>query len=142
MLWQPAYMHKLNFDRNNFLLEIIKIKDQAQTLMNIHLYVLLFKGWNVYKGLYVWNLACNFQQQLKGRGWVRYSVMAKGRNFYFWVLIPMDVFDLNTQKLLQKTKNVCDKYFSNNLFYEWGYSGSYFETLRVHSFGIRSLRSW
>lgn len=36
-------MHKLNFDRNNFPLEIIKIKAQAQTLMNIHLYVLLFK---------------------------------------------------------------------------------------------------
>ena len=35
MLWQPAYMHKLNFDRNNFLLEIIKIKGQAQTLMNM-----------------------------------------------------------------------------------------------------------
>ena len=33
MLWQPAYMHKLNFDRNNFLLEIIKIKGHAQTLM-------------------------------------------------------------------------------------------------------------
>ena len=25
----------------------------------------------------------------------------------------MDVFDFNTQKLLQKTKNVCEKYFSN-----------------------------
>ena len=25
----------------------------------------------------------------------------------------MDVFDLNTQKLLQKTKNICEKYFSN-----------------------------
>ena len=39
MLWQPAYMHKLklNFDRNNFLLEIIKIKGQAQTLMNMQL---------------------------------------------------------------------------------------------------------
>ena len=138
MLWQPAYMHKLNFDRNNFLLEIIKIKGQAQTLMNIHLYVLLFKGWNVYKGLYVWNLGCNFQLQLKGGGWVRYSVMAKGRNFYFWVLIPMDVFDLNTQKLLQKIKMS-----ARNIFQIWGYSGSYFETLWVRSFGIiRSLRSW
>ena len=37
MLWQPAYMHKFNFDRNNFLLEIIKIKGQAQTLMNMQL---------------------------------------------------------------------------------------------------------
>ena len=30
-------MYKLNFDKNNFLLEIIKIKGQAQTLMNVQL---------------------------------------------------------------------------------------------------------
>ena len=37
----------------------------------------------------------------------------KREEFLLLGSIRMDVFDLKIQKLLQKTKNVCDKYFSN-----------------------------
>ena len=59
----------------------------------------------------VWG--CNFLQLFWGEGVGTLFNDGKREEFLLLGSIRMDDFDLKIQKLLQKTENDCDKYFSN-----------------------------